>query len=246
MSEDANPTGAMPLLRRLAGLLAIVALVAALLFLLSERNARTFAVEQRGDKLLVMRGRMFPWGLEPFAPQDKVLVQAYAPISLEGDSPGEVLLERYDDRDQLDRALFRMLRQWVEGRLDSDDPARLAQAMRFLGRAALLNGADEEERRQLRELQGRIAFFEGRARMEESLSALREALAKLKLASEGNGRYSRYAGELYEALSPLSEQLGRATRRSSSAPAPELDKAAAPPPAQQTGVESSAAPLPAK
>ena len=97
MSEQEASRGALKLVRRFLGLVVVLGLAAAVLFLLSERNARTFAVEQQGDRLVVMRGRMLPFGLEPFVPPDKLLAQAYAPMPLEGDSPGEVLLNRFEN-----------------------------------------------------------------------------------------------------------------------------------------------------
>ncbi len=62
-----------------------------------------------------------------------------------------------------------------------------------------------------------MAYVEGRARLEEAELALREAVAKLKLASETRNRYAREAGVLFDQTAPLSEQLSKAMRQAKAA-----------------------------
>lgn len=243
MSEPAPSRSAAALLRRFLILVVVLSLAAAVVFLLSERNARTFAVEQHDSELWVMRGRLFPVGLQPFRPSDKVLAQAYAPIALaSGDSPGQLLLGPFEDRDALDRALFGAMRGWVDARLDVDDPERLTQALRLLARLELLSGIADEQRKQLHDLQAKVAFFEGRARLDESLSLLREAVGRLKAASEARGKFARDAGELAQRVTSLSEQLARAAREPLSSARPPSDLPAAPPAAAPTPEAASQKP----
>ncbi len=213
MREDAPRRSVASVAKRLLLLVVFAVLGGAILWLVSERNAKTFAVELRAGELVVLKGRELPTGFAPYSPVDKLLARAYAPIPLSGDSPGELLNAPYPDKDRLDQALFRTLRAWVEVRLDADDPERLAQALKYLRRAELLMGITADQRDELRALQGKVAYVEGRARLEEAEVALREATARLRLAAEVRGRYSREAGELFERVNPLSEQLSRTVRQ---------------------------------
>ncbi len=123
MREEApRGGGALQAAKRFLVLLFVVALAGAALVLFSALHARTWAVEQRGGELWIVKGRHLPAGYEPYLPADKVQAAAYAPIPLMGDSPGELVVAPFDDRDALDQALFRTLKSWVEARLDSEDP----------------------------------------------------------------------------------------------------------------------------
>ena len=176
MSEETPKRGGVvQTAQRLLALLVIMALVGAVLWLLSQVHAKTFAVEQHENELWVMRGRELPAGFTPYRPTDKVLAQAYAPIVLVGDSAGELLNAPFDDRDALDQALFRTFKSWIETRLESEDAERLAQAIKMLKRAELLTGVSAEQREQLKDLKAKGAYVEGRARLEEAEVALREA-----------------------------------------------------------------------
>jgi hypothetical protein len=242
VSEPVPPRSAAAMLRRFLILVLLLGLAGAVAFLLSERNARAFAVEQREGELHVTRGRFLPYGFQLFRPADKALAAAYAPIPFSaGDSPGELMSGPFEDRDALDRALFTAMRGWVEARLDVDDPERLAQALRLLRRLELLTGIADSQRKQLHDLQAKVSFFEGRARLDDGLSTLREAVARLKAASESHGKYARDAGELYERIIGLTEQLSRAAREPLSA-SRSPGEPAAPGAAPQGAAPSSEAP----
>lgn len=214
MNDQTRPTGrASRLFKALLTWTLVLGLTAGVLYLLSERNSRTFALEQRGGELRVMRGRMFPVGVVAYEPDDALLAQAYAPLPVANDPIGGLdLAVTYSDRDLLDRALFSVLKELVEIRVNLEDPGKLTEAMRLLRRAELLGGVTEEQRRQLRDLQARVAFFEGRARLDEAVIAARAAVEKLKLASDSFNKYSEAAGELHERIAGLADQLARASR----------------------------------
>jgi len=192
--------------------LIILALGVVVLVLFSRLHSKTFAVEQRGQELWILKGRLAPFGYAPYQPVDPALAAAYAPITLMGETPGELLNGEFEERDQLDQALFRAFRSWLELRFDSDDPERLAQTVRLLKRAELLVGISSEQREQLKELKAKVAYVEGRARLDDAEVALREAVALLKMAMEIPNRFSREASDLYDSTSPLSEKLGRTVR----------------------------------
>lgn len=211
--------------------LAVLCLAGLVVYLLSERNARSFGVELKSGELLITRGRMAPFGMQPWAPSDRILAEAYAPIPVIGDSPGSLLLTRFEDRDALDKALFRTLRTWAEPRVEAEDPVRLREAVKLLRRMELLTGISEEQRHQLADIRSRIAWFEGRTELEEALVTLRSAIDKLKLAAESKGRFSKEAGLLFDRIQPLAERLGQqaraASRGESLEPVPELPEPAA-------------------
>ncbi|HEY3451880.1 MAG TPA: hypothetical protein VGK67_36315 [Myxococcales bacterium] len=231
MKEEAPRGGAMQTVKRFLVLLFIVALAGAALVLFSALHSKTWAVEQHENELWIVKGRQLPAGFEPYRPGDKVLAAAYSPIALMGDSPGELVIAPYDDRDALDQALFRTFKSWIEARLDAEDPERLTQAFKLLKRLELLTGVAAEQREQLKDLQAKVAYVEGRARLDDAELALREAVAKLKLASETRNRYAKEAAILFEQASPVSEQLSKAVRQAkASAPEPKRDPATTTPP----------------
>ncbi|MBI5542616.1 MAG: IF-2 protein [Deltaproteobacteria bacterium] len=217
MSQEAPRRSVLRSAQRFLVFLFMVALAGAVVWLLSMMHARTYAVEQRESELWVMRGRELPTGFVPYRPVDKALAQAYAPLPLLGDSPGELLNGPFDDRDALDQALFRTLKGWIDVRLESEDPERRGQSLRLLKRVELFTGISADQREQLRDLQAKVSFFEGRARLEEAELALREAVERLRLAAQTRNRYAAEAGDLYERTAGLAEQLSRATRLASAA-----------------------------
>ncbi|MGI5863827.1 MAG: hypothetical protein ACOX6T_17470 [Myxococcales bacterium] len=214
MNDQTRPAGRVTrLFKALLTWTLVLGLTAGVLYLLSERNSRTFTLELRGGELWVMRGRMFPVGFIAYEPDDALLAQAYSPLPIANDPIGGLdLTATYSDRDQLDRALFAVVKELVEIRVSAEDPEKLAEAVRLLRRAELLGGVTEEQRRQLRDLQARVAFFEGRARLDEAVIAARAAVEKLKLASDSFNKYSEAAGELHERIAGLADQLARASR----------------------------------
>jgi hypothetical protein len=191
----------------------VLALVAAIGYLLSESNSRNFSLELRGNELFVMRGRLLPKGFVPYEPDDRVLARAYAPLPLAGYPTASLdLTAVYTDRDQVDRALFKLIDEMVEVRAESPQPERLADAIALLGRARLLGGITEEQRNQLKTLEAKVAFFEGKARLDDAVVAVREAADKLKLASDSPNAHATDASELYERIAGLADQLVRAAR----------------------------------
>lgn len=246
MSEEREGLGAVQVAKRFLVFLVVVALAGAAAFLFSTLHGRTFLVEQHENELWIMKGRELPFGFVPFQPTDKAQAAAYAPIKLMGDAPGELVNAPYDDRDALDQALFRTFKAWIEARLDSEDPVRLSQASGLLKRAELLAGTSSDQRDQLKDLKAKVAYAEGRSRVEDADAALREAVTWLKLAAESRNRYAREAGELYDRVAGLSEQVSRALRQTARPPEPKADPGTLPaeqvPAAPDAGEAADAAP----
>src|SRR5258708_20311988 len=71
-------------LTRLVVVLLIFGLGGAVVFLISQLNARTYRVEVIDNNLVITKGRLFPIGAEPYRPPDPALKEAHAAIPLEG------------------------------------------------------------------------------------------------------------------------------------------------------------------
>src|SRR5262245_32531005 len=92
--------------KRLIVALLVLALAGAVVFLLSQLNARTYSLEYANGKIFILKGRMLPLGAEPYRPQDPALAEAYAPIDTHDHDPGRLMQMRFSEREELDRALF--------------------------------------------------------------------------------------------------------------------------------------------
>jgi len=228
-------------LKRLVVTTLVVGLAGATVFLLSQINAKTFTLENRDGKLVVLKGRMMPIGADPWQPADAALADAYAPIELEGTSPMGVINVKYEDRDSLDRALFGVLEGLARPRVNSEDPKLLDQGLYYLRRAEKLAGLTDEQRLTLKQLRSDVAFYTARKRLEDGQRQIEEALAQLKLASSVESRHSRAANQMISAVEPEAKALAEALRRAINTlsappadpvrPAPPPTPAPVPPPA---------------
>ncbi len=222
---------------RLLTTLFVLALIAAVLFLMSQLNARTFSLQVSDDKLLVMKGRMLPYGAQPFRSSDPALTDAYAPLELHGFNPGAIADQRFTEREELDRALFALTEQLARPRIVSDEPKTLEEGLYYLRRAEKLQGITEEQRRTLKQLQADVAYYQARTRFEDARKLIVEALVQLKLAAESENRHARSANQMISEVEPAANALGEALRKSVhtlSAPAeqpePQQQPPQAPPP----------------
>ncbi len=161
----------------------VVALGAAVAYLLAERNQRHFRMRNQGGILFIERGRLLPIGYEPFAPEAKDLQSAYAPIKVPA---GEKVAEEesFEDRTELDRALFSLLAGWARGRLQASDGESFDMASAYVSRCALLPGLSEEQRSELRALRADLAYKNGKRIAYVVADDLDKAVQELKLALE--------------------------------------------------------------
>src|SRR5437868_671293 len=107
--------------KRLLITLALLGLAGVTVFLLSQENSRTYTLEVRDGKLVILKGRLMPMGADPWRPPPE-LVDTYAPIDLRNTQPYGVLNVKFTDRDELDRALFSVLEGLAKPRVASDQP----------------------------------------------------------------------------------------------------------------------------
>ena len=104
--------------------------------------------------LVVERGRLLPFGYEPYIPKAKSLRAAYARIEIPGGKdPGEDRV--FEDRADVDRHLFSVLSGWARSGLDSTEPKELRTSTKLIERCQLLPGLSEEQRKELRTLSRR-------------------------------------------------------------------------------------------
>ena len=117
--------------------LAVLGLVGAVLYLLSDINHRHYRLAEHEGTLVVERGRLFPFGYKVFEPDAPDLKAGYAPISM---PPGESLgkSEVHEDRADIDRALFALLASWARDRFDSKEPGDFELGASYVRRCELL------------------------------------------------------------------------------------------------------------
>lgn len=199
--------------KRLIVFTLVLGLGGATLFLLSQINSKTFALENRDGKLVVLKGRMMPMGADPWLPADAALADAYAPVELEGMSPSSIVGVKYEDRDSLDRAMFSVLEQLCRPRVFSDDPKLLDQGLYYLRRAEKLSGLTDEQRLTLKSMKNDVAFYVARKKLEDGQKQIEEAIAQLKLAAGVESRHNRAANQMITAVEPEAKSLAEALRK---------------------------------
>jgi hypothetical protein len=218
---------------------AILLLVALVLWLASERNARTWHLVPDEGRLVVMRGVLLPVGRHAFEPTEAALAQAYAPAV---PPPGKPLpAERsFEERSLLDQALFALLAGWARDEIASADPARLDRALGYLGRAEKLPGISPAQREELEGLRAESGFHEARRLVAKAAGELRDAVERLRRAAGSRSPHAPDANVLLRDVEPALEAALGAERA-----AGVRDRAtpAEPPPgAPQPGAPAPAAP----
>lgn len=198
-------------------------------YLLSEINHRRYRLAAHEGQLVVERGRMLPFGFEPFVPASSDLRAAYAPVALPtGETFGHS--EVFEDRADVDRALFAVLAGWVRERLQGSDPEGFTLATELVRRCELLPSLSEEQRAELRTLRADLAFRHGRQLLTDIAAQLGKALEEFKLALQlGTSRQ----GEARQWIDELERRIleYRELSRSRAAPLPGVPPEPSPVPA---------------
>ena len=220
--------------------LAILGLLALVGYLVSERNARTWALAPEEGRLVVSKGLLLPLGRSHFKTSDPALAKAYGPLV---PPPGKALPEErtFLEQGDLDRALYDLLSAWAREDVASNDPARLERGMGYLERALVLPGISAAQRDDLAALRAESGYFEARRLLERSRAELSEAAEKLRLAASSRSPHAADAQALLHDLGPVVDAVAGVVRASgapSAAAAPAASgegqgqAAPAPPPAQ--------------
>ncbi len=193
--------------RRLLVTLLVVALAGVVWVLLARDNARTYSAKVEAGRLTVLKGRLLPWGAAPYHPPDTALAEVYAPVDLGGANVTAPEPDRFEDRDELDRALFRILEQAARPKLLSEDTQVVASGMALLHRMDKLQGTTEEQRRTLRALELDVAYDQARIRFEDARRAVAEGLSELRIAADSPTRRARAAHAMLVKVEPAASAL---------------------------------------
>lgn len=161
----------------------IVALLGAVGFLLSEINHGRYRLNELNDQLIIERGAFLPVGFVAFKPKTEDLQAAYAPLPI---PKGKAVPshEVFDDRADLDRALFAILAGWSRELLESREEADFQLGLAFVQRAESLPGLSEEQRVELRALRADVAFRNGKRIIASVPDQLNQALGQFEMALE--------------------------------------------------------------
>ena len=218
--------------------LAVLALLAVVAFLLSERNARQYTLVLEDGALSVKKGLLAPMGYKAFKPDDPALAAAYAPLK---PPPGFAWKEEqvFDDRAALDQALFDLLAKWARDDIASEKPDLVERALGWLGRADKLAGISGAQREDLRALRAESGYFEARQLLDKTADSLRQARERLRLTAGSSSRHAGDAGEALRRVDPMVDELYQAARALGGSPTPP------PPPAPASPPTPTATPAPA-
>ncbi len=216
----------------------VLLLLAVVLWLASERNARTWYLVPDEGRLVVMRGVMLPVGRHAFEAPDPALAQAYAPVV---PPPGKPLPpeQSFDERSLLDQKLFELLSGWAKEEIASADPVRLDRALAYLGRAEKLPGLSPAQRDELEGLRAESGFHEARRLVVKAAAELRDAADKLRRAAASRSSRAPEANALLREVEPALDAALAAERAAGVREKPTPEEA--PPPAQAPA-EGAAAP----
>ena len=184
---------------RLMVALVVVGLLGAVLFLTADLNRRHYRLNAQAGILMVERGRFLPFGFEPYVADSPALRDAYMPISA---PPGTVIPpgDVYDDRSDVDRALFTLISAWAQERLAANDAATLELATTYVKRLEILPGLSEAQRLELRRMRADLAFREGGRLLSDIVTHIKRARAAFEEAIALGSSHSDEAGKMLEQI----------------------------------------------
>lgn len=207
--------------------LAVLLLLALVLWLASERNARAWYLVPDEGRLVVMRGVLLPVGRHAYEAPEPGLAQAYAPLV---PPPGKALPpeRRFEERSLLDQALYDLLAGWARDEIASGEPARLDRALGYLGRAEKLPGLSPAQRDDLEGLRAESGFHEARRLVARAAAGLRDAAEKLRRAAGSRSPRAAESDALLRDVEPALEALLAAERAAGAREKPAAPEPAAP------------------
>jgi hypothetical protein len=215
---------------------AVLVLLGAVAWLVSERNARHYALVYEDGLLSVKKGLLFPVGAQTFKTSDPALAEAYAPIKPpEGAKLDEE--QTFDDRAGLDQGLYELLARWARDDIGTERPEMVERALTWIGRAEKLQQISAAQRADLANLRAESGFFEARQLLEKSAEGLRQARERLRLTAGSASPHAGDAGEALRRLDPLVDEVYQTGRLLATNPGrtPEAPPSAPPPAASDGG-----------
>jgi len=224
-------------------ILLILVLVGVVLWLLADRNARTWYLIPDEGRLLVLRGVNLPYGRKAPDPSTPG-AEAYTPVVA---PPGVTLPpeQSFDGQSALDQALFAQLSGWAHADVASGAPDRLARGLDYLHRAERLPAISAAQRDELATLRAESGYFEAQGLLEKVSVELKDATDRLRAAAASRSAHATDARLLLRDLEPAADAILSSVRKPGVArPAPAVEAAppgarpAAPPAAGATGPEA--------
>jgi hypothetical protein len=188
----------------------VLGLAGAVIFLLSQLNARTYRLTVSDGRLVVEKGLLLPLGSQPYHPADAAIAEAYAPLDLHGHSPGGLTEETFNERDELDRALFSLMEGIARPLVSSQRVEDLDAGLALLQRMQKLPGITPEQREGLKKLEAEVAFDQGRMLLVTAQRSLGQALSQLKLAAESGAHNASAAQRVLSTVQGPSDALKEA------------------------------------
>jgi hypothetical protein len=204
--------------------LAILALIGVVVWLVSERNARTWYLVPDEGRLVVMRGVLAPIGRQTFKTADPVLAQTYEPIVA---PPGKPLPEArgFEERSLLDQGIYEIVSGWARDEIASGDPARLERGLGYLSRAERLAGLSAAQREDLSALRAESGYYEAQRLLDRAVGELRQAAEKLRHTAASRSAHANDARALLHDVEPALDAAAVALRSAGGAPRPRTSPA---------------------
>ena len=197
MAEQAARRGGA--FQRLVLWLLILALLAAVGWLASERNQHRFRVAAQGSLLVIERGRFFPTGTAPLPPTDK----AYGPVPVPtGEKPPADT--EFDDQNALDRWLFDLLGSWARNAGKKGD-GRTAAVLVY--RASAFPGLTGAQFAEMNALRADLAWDDAQTDIATAAQLVEGARRKLEAVRQGNGAHAADASALSGKLEGVQNTL---------------------------------------
>ena len=184
--------------------------------------------------LVVARGRSFPTGTRNIGAQDGEFGKVYAPLTLPKDA--KIIEGEFDDRSQLDRALFEQLLPLAKAAAGRPDAASQADAMHLADRASQLAGLTARQHDELQGLRGDLAYSAALGQLSQLGGQIDEARRLLDQSRERGSRHSAEAALLSAELKTVKDRLADvAAGRAPAIAAPPVPAPPAPSPASDAG-----------
>lgn len=158
---------------------------------------------------MVEQGRFFPVGFSYYQPDSTALKEAYAPIDVPMGESVEAGIP-FDDRSEIDRALYVRLASWARQRLAASDSAALAMGINYVRRLEALPSLSESQRHELRGMRADAAFRQGEGLLEGIALTLHHAASQFALALELGTSHAEKARADLQTIDEKLRQLGEA------------------------------------
>jgi len=189
--------------------LVVVGLLGLIGYLLSDINHRRYRLALVDQHLIVEQGRFFPVGFVAYEPEPSALKEAYAPIVVPAGEQVEAGIP-FDDRSEIDRALYTRLSTWARQRLSATDSAALAMGIQYVKRLEALPSLSESQRQELRGMRADAAFRQGEGLLQGIALTLHHAASQFALALELGTSHADKARADLAAIDEKLRQLGEA------------------------------------